>query len=733
MSDNQTMDNYKLKVFLYKYTPVFTRVGVPTPPVSSGFPFVEKFSVELNESKYFSKYDLTDYVSSYTFSQELEENTFSWSMVLMNKFLSFNEINVNLLVEGPRLGPNSLTNLAQYEASSNDIATSTNTIVQAKIGRGTTVDSMTVQAGAITTPKTGLKLEDLIQPYDVVSVFLYRGKVPITELTGFRQKVSSQNGRIIFNVDAAGTYTLTNGDMRIESVLLSPDPIDPSRTLFSNEFNGFVMIKTATDDVGTVETINISGNGISRLFGATRRIIKQGVLQSSLYDIVLSTNPNDFSAFTTTFANKTIVNIFQDFFSSIYGIRFAVSRETVIQDTEDGLAGALVFETVNPESSFYDISSIMVRNNLTTNLFTIPPFLLGLVMKRHGFQYRQPNDPTALQTLTTQVTAAATNPTILTSQFHFDPATNQIVTNQVEKTGSIASLDQNVVDSVVNSNQSIQAENGYRFPIFYSSELNNLRGFFLFFAEILKTYAPDLKTPFEIIDDIKEKTFIEFFERPNGEFYIRAPQYNDTTTTIMSSTVDVVNRNYTETLTNLVTLQKVAYVSDIINTVLSDAFFSFTDGKLFLQYGFIEASADANPNASGTKTVIDAFTKTRIPGLAKYAEYLLRLHNASLKSGSLVVGYDQRLVVGKTFFDEKHNKFGYITGVSKAVSTGGNSTITITLSYVRDAYQNSEALVFEHIDTLVDLAQQFQEAEIVDVSNPESPDDIPFTPANPLP
>lgn len=722
MSDNQTIDNYKMKVFLYKYTPPFTKVGIPS-ATNTGFPTVDRFEVELDESKYFSKYDITDYVASYTFSQELNENTFSWSIVLQNAFLSFNEINVNLLVEGMRLGPNNLTNLAQYEASSNDIDNTTDTIVQAKIGRGTTPNDMSVQAGAILTKQAGLKLEDLIQPYDMVSVFLYRGKVPVTDLTGIRQKVASQNGRIVFTVDDSATYKLTNGDMRLESVLLSPDPSNPDITLFSNEFNGFVMIKTSTSEVGSVETVNISGNGISRLFGATRRVIKQGILQSSLYDISLTDKPEEFSAYTSTYANKTIVAIFQEFFKSIYGIKFAVSRDTQFTDNGD-LTGALVFESVDPASSYYDLSSLMVGNNLTTNLFTVPPFLLGLVMKRHGFDYKQPTNSDALENMTEQVISAKTSPTVLVSQFHFDPSTNQMVTNQVEKSASGTVLDQNLVDTIVNTNPDLQTQHGDRHPIFYSSELNELRGYFLFFAEVLKAYAPDLKTPFEIIDEIKEKSFIEFFERPTGEFYIRAPQYNDTTETIYSSTIDVINRNYTETVTNMVTLQKVAYVADIINEVFPNTFFSFMDGKLFLQYGFIEASADSNPNAQNNKTSVDEFTKRRLPGLVRYAQYLLRLHNASLKSGSLVVGYDQRLLVGRTFFDEKHNKFGYITGVSKAVNTGGSVTITINLSYVRDAYEDDNGdLTFEHIDTLTELAQQFQQSTITTVSNPEAPVD----------
>jgi hypothetical protein len=710
MSENQTIDNYKMKVFLYKYTPTFTKVGNSSPTTAS-FPQVDKFVVELNESKYFSKYDITDLISSYSFSQDLSENTYSWSVIMQNVFLTFNELNTNFLVEGQRLGSNNLTNLAQYEASSNDITNVTNIIVQAKKNRGTTPDSMSIQAGAILPVKKGLKISDLIQPYDVISVFLYRGKAPITELTGTRIK-DPATGRITFNIDQSGLYHLTAGDLRLESVLLSPDPDDEDITLFSNEFNGFIMVKSVSSEVGSVETVNISGNGISRLFGATRRVVKQGVLQSSLYDIALSDTPEEYTAYTTNYADKTMVRVFLDFFKSIYGIRFAVEIDT------GNSSAAKIFETVVPDSSFYDISVIMLGNQFTTNLFTIPPFLLSLVMKRHGFAYRAPLDQTSLATLTDQIRTEQKNPTVLVSKFHIDPVTNQIVTNQIEKSGSATVLDQNFIDTTIADNLSLQTVRGTRHPINFSEEINTLRGYFLFFADVLKGYAPDLKTPFEIIDEIKEKSFIEFFEQPNGEFQIRAPQYNNTESTLNSLTLNIINTNYIETSTNLVTLQKVAYVADIINEVFENSFYSFMDGKLFLQYGFIEAAADSNPNAANNKTTRDEFTQQRRSGLIRYAQYLLRLHNASLRTGTVVMGYDQRVIVGKTFFDAKNNKFGYITGVSKAINTGGTATITVNLSYVRDCYFNNKvpagvsAFNFEHLDTLTELAQQFQESEI---------------------
>jgi hypothetical protein len=46
---------------------------------------------------------------------------------------------------------------------------------------------------------------------------------------------------------------------------------------------------------------------------------------------------------------------------------------------------------------------------------------------------------------------------------------------------------------------------------------------------------------------------------------------------------------------------------------------------------------------------------------------------------------DNTIQVGQTFIDETKFKFGYIIGVSKHVAVAGTATMSLNLSYVRDA------------------------------------------------
>ena len=68
-----------------------------------------------------------------------------------------------------------------------------------------------------------------------------------------------------------------------------------------------------------------------------------------------------------------------------------------------------------------------------------------------------------------------------------------------------------------------------------------------------------------------------------------------------------------------------------------------------------------------------------------FSEYLLRLHNANLKTATISAELNQKIQVGRTFFDVENNKFGYIVSLSKSVNVTGTATMTFDLSYVRDA------------------------------------------------
>lgn len=722
---NLTLDYYKIKVFLYKYTPEFVRTpGSDTAGVSTQ-QRVDTYRIELDEKKYFSKYDLSEYISSYDFNQSINENTYDWSVTFHDPILTFEQINSVLKVEGDvKWDSARIRLLGQYEATQQDIGKEANFIADGKRKRGSQVksfDTKTSPASAQLTRQDsdkvvakGLRLSDLIQPYDVISVFLYKSKTPLEDLRG-NISIDAESGLQIFTPVDGGVSGLTKKHLQTESILLSQVSVVDNNisTLFNTEFVGFALDKSWSTTTGEVDTVTVSGNGITRLFGSTRRIVKGSVFQKSLFQMNEASEAKEVaSAFVNTFVGLKLHQIFQELFNSCYRFNFDVEKTSVTS-----LFGLSTIASPDiPTGSFCDISSLKVHNKTTTNMFSIPPFLLSLVLKRHGYKYRDLKDDSSVDTILTK--SKTVKPVIMVSAAKFEGdevvATQELV-SEAPKPLHI----QSSIETALAQSSSLQLRRGVFDPVYFSEELEDIKPYFKFFEKVLENYNPQLSTPYEIIDELKDKTFLEFIDHPSGYALIRQPQYNSTEDTIYSSSLDIVSTSYSTSVTSLVARQTIKYAADAIRNMPVTEFLAYTDGKLLLQFGQLEAAAEANPNFRGEKIGNDSqsFEKSRKSGIIAYARYLLRLRNASLFIGSITCGYDPRIVVGQTFYDENYSKFGYITSVTKTVSTGGAATMSFSLSYVRDAVTKGGVLQFQTLPTLLEVAQGFSEETLTQETN----------------
>lgn len=684
MADTTGVEFIKAKVFLYKFTPKFTLSNTKSSAGEGTLGKLDRYTVDLDE-KYFSKLDISDFFVGFTFDQELTGNTYSWTLQLQEKVLTLNEINQRLLVEGTKImSMLDIANLAEYEVESKDLDTTREIIRQAKVARGVTQDAMVIKTGSNLPTVKGLRLSDFIQPYDFISIFLYKNTTPLENVRGNLVETPLPFKNTVFVLNEAGS-PLTPSSLKKESVLLS-QTID-GNTLFSNELNGFVMTKSVNRRQGSADLIQLAGNGITRLFGSSRKVLKSSVMQKSIFEIAQTVDPVKGSVFQNVLADgRSLEDIFAELFTLIYRIKFPAQISTNNQAQFTG-------------SNFYDISAILVGNDLQTNMFTLPAYLLALVMRRRGFSFRAPTD---LDSLVDVVRADAVK----------------------------GEIDQNAVDQVLNRETDSQTKLPGHQPVFFSQELNVLRPYFKLIREVFTFFNVELKTPFEIIDEIKSKTFLEFYERPDGVIIIRPPQYNDTTNTVYSTELDVMDTTYSDSANELVSVQRVAYGCDVIEQLDAIQAYFYGNGKMLIQYGFMEAGADVNPNAKNDKVIDNDLARNKEPGLFKYAEYFLRLHNASLKTASITCNLNTAIQVGKTYYDAKNNKFGYISSVSKQCGASREATMSFTLSFVRDAYIKDTQLQFEKLDTLLDVSRKFSSTALTDVSDP-FPDPVSFDSAGP--
>lgn len=490
------------------------------------------------------------------------------------------------------------------------------------------------------------------------------------------------------------------------------------------------MKKILASSINQVDRVTVSGNGWSRLFGSTRRAIKPSLFQNSLYQAGQVLGLTDVSAFETIYAGQPIANIIRDLFDIVYRIDFNTTSNTLVNSaptnplnstnlasstqnqseffasplggnlsvSTSSLAATTTTQQLILGNSFYNITSLIVANSYPANLFNLPQYLLSTVMKLRPFAYIEPiNVPASASFINGAVNEAATIASVSStgtssSGIQVSPETFQQV---------IQSYD--VGEQVINYTSMN--------PVFVDPQVNNLVAYFQFLAEVFLPFSPQLQTPYEILDQIRSIAFVEIFEQPNGQFVVRSPQYNNMSASvagrtdiglIRSTNLNIISSSYAETVENLVTKLFTGYSPNITPiSVLQQ--FGYCDGKLLIQNGLLEMTTAANPNAATASLSNTNTNNSKTTGIFGYAEYLMVLSNAKLKTGALTCDLDNTVQVGQTFIDETKFKFSYIVGLSKHVAVTGTATMSLALSYVRDAvptYSNTNAIVNINTDLL---------------------------------
>jgi hypothetical protein len=716
VDNNQINIEYLItKVFLYKYTPPFDPVpNASTNPDVPALSSFDAYATVLNDTLYFTKYDISPFVVSYNVTQNIDETTYSWNLELQDLALSFSTIDNKLKIPAPEGGKttglafststDSITRLAEYEANSDtlgDVTQPINNIIFAKKNRGKSYPGLTVQnpnLNGVLPQISGLRLSDLIQEYDFISVYIYKNTTPITDVVGTftaNQPVLLNNPLPIFIQSPSTVLSANNGlspndpHFRYETVLNSP--MLNGHPLFTNDLNGFVTKKTPIRAINQVDRILLSGNGWSRLFGCTRRLIKPSYLTGALYQQGQLLNAKAVSGFQTVFAGKPISSIVRDLFDLVFRIDF---------NNISTLNGITTLD-----NSFYNISSLIAGNTYPANLFNIPQYLLACVMKRRAFEYLEPQDITNFAlTAPSQI-----NSSVPLSVTGIPPEQFQDALKQIP--GQVGTLDTFS-------------------PVIFDADVQSLQAYFKFLDSVFTSkFSPDLKTPHEILEEIRKITFVEIFETSYGQFLIRAPQYNNTTifnpkneqtainrldvSMVRSSNLNIISNTYAETTDNLITKLFTGFSINGLPVVSNLEQFGYCDGKLLDQFGLIESSTVANPNVNLKKSPESSINDSKTNGLFEYCRYLLRILNARLKTMTVVCDFDPTIHVGYTFLDETNYRFGYISNISKQISVTGTATMTLGITYVRDVeFQLGQdnsivALNVEQLPVLADLEKSF--------------------------
>jgi len=244
--------------------------------------------------------------------------------------------------------------------------------------------------------------------------------------------------------------------------------------------------------------------------------------------------------------------------------------------------------------------------------------------------------------------------------------------------------------------------------------------YFLFLNSSLGSYIPEMKTPWEIMNDVKTSSYLEFFETPGGRIILRAPQWNETDpydpnhlmgNMISSIHLNIIRTSYAEDAYNFIAKQHIAGPGvDLIGLVAPFLYYHYTNGKILSQYGLFTDVVQVNPNvrmkpfkkelkSSGLTTT------SYLNGIFEYCRFFLEFKNMNRFYGEVQCVGDPSIQVGKTYFDFEKGKFGYITSVVKNLVVGGSYTTSFSLHAVRDAVGSGEP--FRKLPYLSDIIEKF--------------------------
>jgi hypothetical protein len=257
-------------------------------------------------------------------------------------------------------------------------------------------------------------------------------------------------------------------------------------------------------------------------------------------------------------------------------------------------------------------------------------------------------------------------------------------------------------------------------PVLMEMDIGLLAPYFKFLQNGFSNFNPTLKTPNQILDEVKEASFIEIFETASGTLVVRTPKYNDVTTLLFSSNFNVISSTYSDQIKGIVSKEKLTYFVDLIKD-LPFNIFTFTNGKLLLQYGLTETEASANPNVKYTKETSANVEVNTDLAIFNYARFFLELNNASQKTSSITLEYEpatttikgsktgesitQAFGIGNLFFDEVNSKVSYVTNISKTCKIGGELSMVVTGAFVRDGF-TQQVQSFSELPSLEDFSPE---------------------------
>jgi len=680
------------------------------------------------------------------------------------------------LQAGPALGlPGSLASATTLTAAQQKIKNK----LTSKPGQvGSQLDDLQL---TLSDPRVdGITLGDLIQKYDFFSIFVYKHEVSpdVVESTvqGITNDPNFFDKESLF-IATPVTFLLNQADNR-------------NFAMYSPEINGFVVETSYTSTPSNVNTITVNLMGSMGLMGATKRVYNSTIFQQSVFDAAELMDSSIFNLYQNLYQGKDPLQILTILLDSLYMLRVVfpkpaqqitldpIAAQTIATNLTTAaanavppvapgsaalttaitnaqalalqqlqlttLGGKVLHDNTGNLFSYFDILSLRAFDqfNMTgddgvflgpLHLFNMASFLYANVMRSRKFNVRVATQA-QVNELDPEYGGAGVSPTGTFPYYITENGSDLGAFQPFTPTAGVLTYLPKEADgsggSVLEINPLIDTSTTN--PAATVPQALAWKSYFVFLTASLGNFVADLKTPFEIMNDVANSCYLELYETPGGRFVFRTPQYNNNialyqlnsqsgtvtssaspslvtsaggTTTLQTTTSEsfqsahmltssdiiVISTQYNQTVKNLISKQAMAYGADLIGVPIEQLYYFYSNGKMVSQYGLSLGSAVENPNvrAIPRAKLLDADltsqNSTYMMGVFHYCRFFLEYTNMNNFTATITAVGDPAIEAGRTYFDIENQKFGYISHVTKELSVGSTYTCTFQLTAVRDA------------------------------------------------
>ena len=222
------------------------------------------------------------------------------------------------------------------------------------------------------------------------------------------------------------------------------------------------------------------------------------------------------------------------------------------------------------------------------------------------------------------------------------------------------------------------------------SAVNNLKPYLLMNKGSFSLFQSTYSTPTEILSTIREQTFLEFFETKQCFFNLRMPRYNDLDNIVEIPEINIKNANVDKTDSALYSMVALQNVAPLIGTLQLPNRVYFNK-LLAFRYGLRMPKILKNVNVT-TNQIGDLFARliSDMGNARTRTATIEMVPMVDLNVGMLVVFRTKDVITWQVKL-----YIGYIESIDEKYNVGGESTQTLTLTYVRECSKTDEPNVID--------------------------------------